>query len=136
MTHNIVLDTNVLVAALRSSKGASFALLSQIDHRSIKLHLSTPIVAEYEAVLKRNKLLVDAAIDDVIDYLCSIGEHHQIFYLWRPALKDPDDDFVLELAVKSLASIVTWNIGDFGAAKSFGIEVINPRDFLQRLKGV
>ncbi len=135
MGHHIVLDTNVLVAALRSSRGASFSLLSQIDHPSITIHLSTPIVAEYEAVLKRNKLLSDQAIDDVIDYLCLIAEHHEIFYLWRPTLKDPDDDFVLELSVKSRATIVTWNISDFGPAKRFGIEVINPREFLKKLKG-
>jgi putative PIN family toxin of toxin-antitoxin system len=137
MTLNIVLDTNVLVAALRSSRGASFRLLSHIDDPSIRLHLSTPIVAEYEAVLKRDDLsLSHSEIDDVIDYLCAIGEHHEIFYLWRPTLKDPDDDFILELAVKSRSHVVTWNLSDFVAAKSFNIGVINPRDFLTKLKGV
>lgn len=56
------------------------------------------------------------------------------FYLWRPALKDPDDDFVLELAVKAGADIVTWNEGDFKRAAQFGVKAVNPRKFLEQLE--
>ena len=78
--------------------------------------------------------LSDAQIDDVIDFLCLHAQAHQIFYLWRPVLKDPDDDFLLELAVKSGADIVTWNWADFKRAEPFNINVLTPRDFLRLLE--
>ena len=56
------------------------------------------------------------------------------FLSWRPVLKDPDDDFLLELAVKSQASIVTWNVADFKKAVSFGVKVTDPRSFVQQLE--
>jgi predicted nucleic acid-binding protein len=90
---------------------------------------------EYESVLKRKPLLDLADIESVIDYLCIISEKHGIFYLWRPILQDPQDGHVLELAVKTQASIVAWNVKDFAPAKEkFGIEVITPRDLLIRLE--
>jgi len=78
--------------------------------------------------------LSTSQIDDVIDYLCAESIHHKIFYLWRPSLKDASDDFVLELAVKAQATIVTWNVKDFSRAASFGVHVLNPRDFLISLE--
>lgn len=131
MKRNVILDTNVLVAALKSSLGASFQLLSMVEHDRFVLHLSTPLVAEYEAVLKRGLTPLSAAeIDDVIDFLCSKAVLNPIFYLWRPMLKDPGDDFVLELAVKSNAMIVTWNTADFKPAAQLGVAVVTPREFL------
>ena len=132
---DIVLDTNVLLAALRSSRGISFQLLSLFGQGRFVFHVSVPLVAEYEAVLKRGQLALSASqIDDVIDYVCAESIHHKIFYLWRPALKDANDDFVLELAVKAQASIVSWNVKDFTRAESFGIRVMTPRDFLFSLE--
>lgn len=131
----VVLDTNVLVSALRSRLGASFRLLSWVGQSRFALQVSAPLVAEYEAVLKRGQLaLSDEQVDDVIDFLCAHSEHHKIFYLWRPVLKDPDDDFVLELAVKAQAVIVTWNLADFKKASSLGVPVISPQAFLQQLE--
>ena len=135
MKIDIVLDTNVLVAALKSSRGASFRLLSLVEHDRFTLHLSTPLVSEYEAVLKRGITALSAEeIDDIIDFLCSRAILNKIFYLWRPVLKDPDDDFVLELAVKANAAIVTWNVADFKRAARFGIAVMTPRKFLISLE--
>ncbi len=135
MKIDIVIDTNVLVAALRSSRGASFRLLSLAEDDIFTLHVSTPLVSEYEAVLKRLITpLSPEEIDDVVDYLCSRAVLNKIFYLWRPILKDPDDDFVLELAVKANAAIITWNVADFRHAARFGITVMNPRDFLASLE--
>lgn len=132
---DIVLDTNVLLSALQSSRGTSFRLLSLVPEQRFRLHVSTPLVAEYEAVLKRGNLALSAQqIDDVIDFLCARSEHHKIFYLWRPALKDADDDFLLELAVKAQAAIVTWNVGDFRSAARFGVTVMTPKTFLQTLE--
>ncbi|QFY88479.1 putative toxin-antitoxin system toxin component, PIN family [Magnetovirga frankeli] len=131
MRSDIVLDTNVLLAALRSSRGSSFALLSLLAEDHFTLHVSVPLVAEYEAVLRRGQLeLTDGQIDDVLDFLCARACHHEVFYLWRPQLRDPDDDFILELAVKAQASIVTWNRADFKRAQLFGIQVLTPADLL------
>ena len=135
MNRNVVLDTNVLLTALKSSRGTSFRLLAKLADQQYQLHVSTPLITEYEEVLKRGSLMLsDSQIDDIIDFLCAQAVHHQIFYLWRPALKDPDDDFILELAVKASASIVTWNIADFKRAREFAVNVFTPREFLAQLE--
>ncbi len=132
---DIVLDTNVLVSAMKSSLGASHRLLRMIDTPPLRLHISTPLVLEYEDVLKRDGVMSYPDVDAVVDYLCSIAEKHGIFYLWRPVLRDPQDDHVLELAVKAHATIVTWNVKDFvPATVRFGLAVETPRDFLKRLE--
>lgn len=131
MGTQIILDTNVLIAAFKSSRGASYRLLSLIDTDKFQLNISTPLVAEYEEVLRRETPYINAT--DVVDYLCSIANRHKIFFLWRPVLKDPDDDFILELAVKCNAIIVTWNLKDFRKAVRFGIIVMTPKEFLQQI---
>lgn len=131
----IVLDTHVLYCALHARLGVSFQLLSMVGQSKFSLQVSAPWVAEYEAVLKRGQLkLTPQNIDDVIDFVCANSEHHKIFYLWRPTLKDPDDDFLLELAVKAQASIVTWHMADFKKADKFGISTMTPRDLLKQLE--
>jgi putative PIN family toxin of toxin-antitoxin system len=136
MMVDIVLDTNVLVTALKSSRGASYQLLTMLESSQFQVHISTTLVAEYEAVLKRGLLtLSESQIDDVLDFVCAQAKHHKIYYLWRPILKDPADDFVLELAVKSQARIITWNINDFKRALTMGVVVQTPREFLDFLKG-
>ena len=135
MKPDIVLDTNVLVSALKSSRGASYRLLSLVEHDVFTVHLSTTLVTEYEAVLKRGITALTAEeIDDVIDFVCSRAVRDKIFYLWRPVLKDPGDDFVLELAVKANATIVTWNVADFKHAARFDVAVLTPREFLLSLE--
>jgi len=135
MRLNIVLDTNVLVAALKSSRGSSFRLLSLVEKDFFVVHVSTTLITEYEAVLKRGITVLTAAeIDNVIDFICSRAVLNKIFYLWRPVLKDPGDDFVLELAVKANAAVVTWNGADFKHAARFGIAVMTPREFLVSLE--
>jgi predicted nucleic acid-binding protein len=86
-------------------------------------------------VLKRGLLaLAEQQIDDVEDFICARAKPHKIYYLWRPMLKDPGDDFVLELAIKAKAQIVTWNVADFNKARSFGVMVQTPREFLNLLE--
>lgn len=103
-----------------------------------ELNVSVPLVVEYEAVAKRCAREIGlsiADIDDVLDYLCSVAQHRQIFYLWRPVLADPRDDLVLELAVEAnVEYIVTHNLRDFGEAIRFGVQPIAPQDFLRRLR--
>jgi putative PIN family toxin of toxin-antitoxin system len=134
MGYSVVLDTNVLVAALRSSAGASFALFDMVGGNSFEINLSVPLVLEYEAVAKRQArelALSFEDIDDVLDYLCSVATNRVIHYLWRPILRDPKDDLVLELAVESGADfIVTHNVRDFSGAERFGVRIATPKKFL------
>ena len=101
------------------------------------MHLSVPLFLEYEQAAKRlcNELgLRPGIIDDILDYLCSISHPHEIHYLWRPGLPDPNDDMVLEVAVAGQCStIVTFNVRDFAGANRFGIRVVTPREFLNQL---
>ena len=133
----MVLDTNVLVSALRSNKGASHRLLRLVDSGKFEVNLSVPLVFEYEAAAKKSAPLPPHDVDAVIDYICSVAQHRKIHYLWRPLLKDPKDDMVLELAVTANCdSIVTHNIIDFSEAKGFGIHILTPREFLRKIGGL
>jgi len=120
---------------LRSNRGASFKLLSLIDSDKFEFYLSVALVLEYEAVAKRSsqKLgLTDSDIEDLIDYLCAVGKSRQVHFLWRPSLKDPSDDFILELAVESECDyIVTHNIRDFTETSKFQVYAITPQKFLK-----
>ena len=133
----MVLDTNVLVAALRSRRGASHRLLRLVGDPSWRINLSVPLLLEYEDVLKRpdmGHLLSPEQVDDVLDFLCASASLREIFYLWRPMLSDPKDDFVLELAVESGCEyIVTFNMKDFAGAENFGVTAIKPQEFLRVL---
>ena len=134
MRYNIILDTNVLVSALRSRRGASFVLLKMIDDKRIRLHVSTPLIKEYEDVLSRSKHGLDEAdAEAVLDYLVLVAKAHKIYYLWRPVLKDIKDDMVLELAVKANSMIITYNKSDFIESGQFNIPVLNPKEFLNML---
>ncbi|MCC5827336.1 MAG: putative toxin-antitoxin system toxin component, PIN family [Alkalimonas sp.] len=132
----VVIDTNVLVAALRSQHGASHQLLLELTSDWFKPAVSVPLFLEYEAVLKRPGLipnLVPADIDNVLNYLLTKAQLCQIYYLWRPCLKDPQDDMVLELAVQSQSQfIVTFNVRDFKRSATFGIKPITPQQLLER----
>ncbi len=133
----IVLDTNVLVAGLRSRRGASFQVLSLVGSEHFGINVSVPLVLEYEDVLLRPQTRIPlsrTAIEDVLDYHCAVARHHEIFFLWRPYLKDPRDDLVLELAVKAGCQfIVTFNERDFAGCERFGIEALTPGEFLRRI---
>lgn len=133
----IVIDTNVLAAALRSKRGASYRLLNLINSEKFSIHISVPLVLEYEDAAK--KLLEDIPlteqdVDDILDYLCAVAQRHKIFYLWRPFLKDAKDDMVLELAVTADCDfIVTYNERDFQGAERFGLRVVTPKEFLEEI---
>lgn len=133
----IVLDTNVLVSALRSNRGASFKILSLLRDGKFKIHLSVALVCEYEDVLKREEIgikLTVEEIDRLIDILCLLGEKNNIWYLWRPLLSDAKDEFVAELAINArVDAIVTHNVKDFRNIRRFGIEVLTPGEFLHMI---
>lgn len=130
MTLSVVLDTNVLISGLRSRRGASHRLLELVGTPEFLLNLSVPLVVEYEDVAKRQARALGLShqdIDDVLDYLCSVGEHREIYFLWRPVLRDPRDDMVLELAVEAGCDfVVTHNLRDFAGIEKFGVRAISP----------
>lgn len=133
----IVIDTNVVVSAQRSKRGASAKLMSLIGTGRFKIHLSVPLALEYEEVLRRQSATLELTQEDVadlVDALCALSHHHKIHFLWRPQLPDVDDEFVLELAVAARCShIVTYNQKDFAGAERFGVEVVTPKKFLQEI---
>ena len=136
--NRIVIDTNVFVSALMSQRGASFKLLQQIGTERFAICVSVPLVLEYEDAAKRwsgSKIaLLEQDIDDVIDYVCAVAGHYKVYFLWRPTLKDAGDDMVLELAVAAGCQfIVTYNVADFRGTERFGIEVISPKAFLEKV---
>jgi len=133
---SIVLDTNILISALRSKYGAAFKLLSLVGESHFDTNLSVPLMLEYEAVAMREiKNLPHTAeeIDDILDYMARASQRWEIFFLWRPCLSDPKDDMVLEIAVQSGSQyIVTYNARDFIGIDKFGITAITPKGFLQQ----
>lgn len=133
----IVIDTNILISALLSRRGAAFKLISLVGKGYYDYVLSVPLVIEYEDVLKRenSKIVLSLeSINNVLDRLCFHAELREIFYLWRPYLNDPKDDLVLELAVESNCdSIITYNLKDFKNIDKFGLEAITPKVFLQQI---
>jgi len=134
----VVLDTNVVVAALRSRQGASFKLLSLLEEDRFEVAISVPLLLEYEDVLTRQiqaGLYEQQDIDDFLDYLCQTAHRQSIFFLWRPFLPDPKDDMVLELAVAAgCEAIVTHDQRDFVGAERLGVRIDAPRDFLRILE--
>jgi putative PIN family toxin of toxin-antitoxin system len=133
----IVIDTNIIISAMLSRKGAAFKLISLIGKQYFNYAMSVPLMIEYEDVLKRENskiMLSREAIDNILDRLCYHADLREIFYLWRPYLNDPKDDLVLELAVESNCnSIVTYNLKDFKNIEQFGLEAITPKIFLQKI---
>jgi putative PIN family toxin of toxin-antitoxin system len=136
----IVLDTSVLVAAVRSPTGASRALLDAAFSGQMEILISTALVLEYEAVLTRLEHLRVAGysleeIHELLDTICETGTRVTVRWHWRPQLRDPDDQMVLETAINGYANaIVTFNRSDFiHAGKHFGLKILSPREALERV---
>jgi putative PIN family toxin of toxin-antitoxin system len=133
----IVLDTNVLVAALRSKRGASYRLAQMIGTGKFQPNISVALALEYEDVLKRSDLLPDmrvADVDDFLDYIFKSSALVPFVLPRRPVLRDPGDESILEVAVECQAIIVTHNKRDFAGAERFGISVLTPGQFLRTIE--
>jgi len=134
---HLILDTNVLVAGLRSKRGASYRLLRLLDEGRFRLKISVALALEYEDVLKRPGLLPgigEREADDFLDYLLLISDLEPSVPQIRPSLRDPDDERIVELAVQCAAIIVTHNRRDFEGAARFGVEVRTPSEMLTMLE--
>ncbi|MEO8660611.1 MAG: putative toxin-antitoxin system toxin component, PIN family [Bryobacteraceae bacterium] len=137
----LVLDTDVLVAALRSDKGASRQLVALALDRKIELLVSVPLMVEYQAVLTRPEHLTAsgltaADVNEILDGIAGAITPVRLRFLWRPKLSDPADEMVLETAVNGGAdSLVTFNIRHLAvAARGFGIRVMRPADALKEYR--
>jgi putative PIN family toxin of toxin-antitoxin system len=137
----LVVDTAVMIAAIRSDAGASrWVLVAGLERRFTML-VSVPLMVEYEAVMTRHEHLAASrlSVEDVealLDAVAAVAEPIRFEFLWRPLLSDPDDDMVLETAVNGRAdAIVTFNRRHFvSATKRFGIEVLSPAEVVQQME--
>lgn len=133
-----VLDTNVMVAALRSRRGASFQILLRLRLGDWTAVLSNHLLYEYEEVLKRNTSELGLSLADVDELLNAVSARAEEWTLppdWQPVLADPDDEPLVQLAEESGAKlIVTHNTGHLQPATQRGIQVLPPRQFLAMLR--
>ena len=135
----VVFDTSVLVAAARSRKGASFALVSAIPSPDFEICLSIGLYAEWQDALTRPEHLpAGQTADNALGFLRFLAAHawlQEIFFHWRPFLADPGDDMILELAFAARCNyIVTHNVKDFRGCEQLGLAVVTPGEFLRSIK--
>lgn len=137
----LVLDTDVVIAGIRSPQGASAELLRLARHKKFVPVVSVPLVLEYEAVATRPEHIRAAGlgIDEVqavIDVLVGVAEWTRVYYLYRPLVRDPADEMVIEAALNSGAhGIVTFNVRDFGdAPRLFNLGCWLPGEALEKLR--
>jgi putative PIN family toxin of toxin-antitoxin system len=137
----LVADTDVLVAAMRSPGGASAAILRAARRGRVTLLVSVPMAMEYEAICSEaeHQLAAGLSVREVaifLDAVMAMAEPVKIHFLWRPQLRDPGDEMVLETAVNGRADgLVTFNVRDFGTVpEHFGIEVMIPRVAIARIR--
>lgn len=135
----VVIDTNILYAGLYSASGASYQILRLVRSRQLVPCISATLAMEYEAVLSahlENLELTKEQLAGFLGYFVSLSERIRIFYLWRPGLRDPGDDMVLETAVAAQVEfIVTHNIKDFAGIERFGVRAVTPGWFINNFGG-
>jgi putative PIN family toxin of toxin-antitoxin system len=137
----LLLDTDVVVAAMRSPSGASAAILRAARQGETTLLASVALAMEYEAVCSEaeHRLasgLSDWEVDVFVTAVIALAEPVDMHFLWRPQLRDPGDEMVLEAAINGHAdALVTFNVRDFGSVPSrFGVELLLPREAIWRIR--
>ena len=134
----VVIDTNVFVAGLRSNRGASYLILQRIGSGEVKGLISVSTLLEYEDVLKRPDNLCAFGMESediniILDIICLRFDHITTHFLWRPCLKDPNDDMLLELAIGGGAeAIITHNVKHFKIISNLfhNLKVLTPKDYV------
>lgn len=141
MMCRVVLDTSVVVAALRTRSGAGNAVLRLVANRRLVPLATPPLFLEYEDVLKRPEQrlahgLSLEAIDEFLAQLAALVEPVEVHFQWRPQTRDPNDEMVLETAINGRAdALVTYNIADFAlAGERFSIPIVQPAALLRKVK--
>ncbi len=141
MIKRVVLDTSVVVASLRTRSGAGNAVLRLVGSRRLTPLATPPLFLEFEDVLKRPEQriaqgLTAEMIDEFLGELAALVEPVEVRFLWRPQVRDPSDEMVLEAAVNGQAdALVTYNIRDFDlAGKRFAVRILSPPDLLRMVK--
>ncbi len=136
----LVMDTDVVVAALRNPTGASAALLRQVRQGQLRLAANVSLFTEYEAVCLRPEHAQAAGLTarDVghfLNALASLVQPVAIHFMWRPQLHDPGDELVLEAAANARADVLLgFNLKHFSAAMPrFGIRLSQPGPFFRSL---
>jgi len=137
----VVVDTSVVVAALRTRKGAGNAVLRLVAERRLQLLPTPPLFLEYEDVLKRaeQRLVHGLSLEQVDEFLAELAanvEPVELHFMWRPQVRDPGDEMVLEAAINGDAdALITYNVSDFAvAAERFGVKVLRPAEVLKMVK--
>ena len=137
----MILDTDVVIAAIRSTKGASAEIIRRILRGEIRIELTVAMALEYEAVALREEHLIAGELSaaealNLIDTLAGLAAPVEIHFRWRPQLRDADDEMVLEAAINAQdRTIVTFNTKDFAmAADRFDVKLLKPRQLLEKLK--
>ena len=135
------MDTSIIVAALRTRRGAANAVLRLVAQRRLVALATAPLFLEYEDVLKRPEQqlvhgLTAEAVDRFLGELAALLEPVEIHFQWRPQARDPSDEMVLEAAINGSAdALVTYNVADFrSAGERFGIPIVRPADVLRKVK--
>jgi len=141
MVGRIVLDTSVLVAGLRTRSGAGNAVLRLIAARRLVPLATPPLFLEYEEVLQRPEQrlahgLTPAAIEEFLAEFAALVEPVEVHFRWRPQVRDPNHEMVLEAAINGRAdAVITYNVADFATAgKRFDIPILRPADVLKKVK--
>lgn len=141
MIRRVVLDTSVVVAGLRTRYGAGNAVLQLVADRRLIALATPPLFLEYEEVLKRPEQrfvhgLAPDAVDEFLAELAVLTEPVELHFKWRPQIRDPNDEMVLEAAINGHAdALVTYNVADFELAGArFGIQIIRPPDLLRKVR--
>ena len=131
----------MIVAAMRSPAGASAALLRSIRQGRAAFLLSVPLALEYEAICQKSEHRLAAGlnerqVDIFVSAVIAMAEPVEAHFLWRPQLRDPNDEMVLEVAVNGRAdALVTFNLRDYGDAPSrFGVDLLLPRTAIERTR--
>lgn len=130
----VVIDTNVIVAAMRSKYGQSNRLLRHLSDPRWQINISAALIFEYEEVLAKQAAAGAFSLriaEILVDRFCAIGHWNAIYFRWRPTLTDDDDHFLVELAFRCHCKyLITFNQRDLSPARDLGIQVVTPREFL------
>ncbi|MDZ4287247.1 MAG: PIN domain-containing protein [Prosthecobacter sp.] len=135
-----VLDTNVLLTALRSRHGASFEIVSRFRKGEFALLIGNTVLSEYDEVLKREGPsfgLATSTVDRFLDALCAGAEEFRTSTFWKPSLPDPDDEAFAQLALEAkVGYLVTHNRRHFPADRLPALKVVTPKEFLNVLQAI